>query len=77
MGLVLVFNVMEDILLDSKKKTKVVYINYGSVTTMTDQHLKEFAWGVANSKHLFLWIVRDDVVQGDSTALPNEFFEEV
>ncbi|KAM2339824.1 hypothetical protein ACFX1X_019350 [Malus domestica] len=66
---------MEDILLDPKK-TKAVFINYGSVTTTTHQHLKEFAWGVANSKHPFLWIVRDDVVQGDCNTLPNEFFEE-
>ncbi|XP_021802879.1 UDP-glycosyltransferase 85A8-like [Prunus avium] len=44
---------------------------------MTDQHLKEFAWGLANSKHPFLWIVRPDVVEGDSAILPDEFFEEI
>jgi hypothetical protein len=43
---------------------------------MTEQHLKEFAWGLANSKHHFLWIVRPDVVMGDSAMLPEEFFEE-
>ncbi|PQM40888.1 7-deoxyloganetin glucosyltransferase-like [Prunus yedoensis var. nudiflora] len=30
---------------------------------MTDQRLKEFAWGLAKSKHPFLWIVRPDVVE--------------
>ncbi|PQM33315.1 7-deoxyloganetin glucosyltransferase-like [Prunus yedoensis var. nudiflora] len=63
--------------LDHKKPSSVVYVNYGSITTMTDQHLKEFAWGLANSKHPFLWIVRPDVVEGDSAILPDEFFEEI
>ncbi|XP_070677813.1 linamarin synthase 2-like [Malus domestica] len=30
---------------------------------MTNQHLIEFAWGLANSKHPFLWIVKAGVVK--------------
>ncbi|TQE11253.1 hypothetical protein C1H46_003259 [Malus baccata] len=63
--------------LDKKKPNSVVYVNYGSVTMMTDQHLIEFAWGLANSKHPFLWIVRADVVKGDLPILPEEFLEEI
>ncbi|KAL5556079.1 hypothetical protein UlMin_038315 [Ulmus minor] len=64
--------------LDKREPNSVVYVNYGSVTTMTDQHFKEFAWGLAKSKHSFLWIVRPDVVEGvDSEALPEEYFEEI
>ncbi|KAL5537919.1 hypothetical protein UlMin_044235 [Ulmus minor] len=64
--------------LDKREPNSVVYVNFGSVTTMTDQHFKEFAWGLAKSKHSFLWIVRPDVVEGaDSVALPEEFFEEI
>ncbi|EXB29476.1 UDP-glycosyltransferase 85A1 [Morus notabilis] len=64
--------------LDKREPNSVVYVNYGSVTTMTDQHFKEFAWGLAKSKHYFLWIVRPDVVEGnDSVSLPEEFFEEI
>ncbi|KAK9939554.1 hypothetical protein M0R45_016246 [Rubus argutus] len=63
--------------LDKQKPNSVVYVNYGSITMMTDQHLKEFAWGLANSRHQFLWIVRPDVVKGDSVTLPQEFFEEI
>ena len=45
---------------------------------MTDQHFKEFAWGLAKSKHSFLWIVRPDVVEGvDLVAFPEEFFDEI
>ena len=62
--------------LDQRELNSVVYVNYGSVTVMTDQHLKEFAWGLANSKCSFLWIVRPDIVMGDSAALPEEFLEE-
>ncbi|KAL5825837.1 hypothetical protein ACOSQ3_021900 [Xanthoceras sorbifolium] len=65
--------------LDRREPNSVVYVNYGSVTVMTDQHLKEFAWGLANSGgHSFLWVVRPDVVMGtDSPILPEEYFEEI
>lgn len=64
--------------LDKQKHNSVVYVNYGSVAVVSEQHLKEFAWGLANSKHPFLWIVRPDVVMGtDSVVLPEEFFEEI
>ncbi|KAL6337827.1 hypothetical protein AAG906_002292 [Vitis piasezkii] len=62
--------------LDQRAPNSVIYANYGSVTVMSDQHLKEFAWGLANSKYSFLWIVRPDVVMGDSAVLPEEFLEE-
>ena len=64
--------------LDTREPNSVVYVNYGSVTTMTGQHFNEFAWGLAKSGRSFMWIVRPDVVEGsDSAALPEEFFEEV
>ncbi|EEF29506.1 UDP-glucuronosyltransferase, putative [Ricinus communis] len=63
--------------LDKREVKSVVYVNYGSVTTMTAGHLKEFAWGLANSKHPFLWIIRQDIVMGDSAILSQEFIEEI
>ncbi|CAN6567844.1 unnamed protein product [Malus baccata var. baccata] len=63
--------------LDKKKHNLVVYVNYGSITMMTDQHLIKFTWGLEYSKRPFLWIVRADVVNGDSPILPDEFFEEI
>jgi hypothetical protein len=45
---------------------------------MTNHHLNEFAWGIANSKLPFLWIMRPDVVMGeDTSSLPEEFLDEV
>ncbi|KAI3834956.1 hypothetical protein MKX03_025297 [Papaver bracteatum] len=62
--------------LDTKKRNSVVYVNFGSITVMTTQQLVEFAWGLANSKQTFLWVIRPDLVQGNSKILPIEFLEE-
>ena len=62
--------------LDSKDPNSVVYVNFGSITVMTADQLVEFAWGLANSKQTFLWIIRPDLVSGDSAILPPEFLEE-
>jgi len=63
--------------LDTKEPNSVVYVNFGSITVMTHEQLVEFAWGLANSKQTFLWIIRPDLVEGDSGVLiPAEFVEE-
>ncbi|KAG4969396.1 hypothetical protein JHK82_035091 [Glycine max] len=63
--------------LDKWEPNSVIYVNYGSITVMTEHHLKEFAWGLANSKQHFLWIIRPDVVMGESISLPQEFFDAI
>ncbi|XP_022156855.1 7-deoxyloganetin glucosyltransferase-like [Momordica charantia] len=62
--------------LDSKESNSVIYINFGSLTVMTLHHLTEFAWGLANSKKPFLWIIRPDLVDDGSIILPHDFLEE-
>ncbi|BFG16590.1 7-deoxyloganetin glucosyltransferase [Prunus yedoensis var. nudiflora] len=63
--------------LDTQKPNSVIYLNFGSIAVMTEDNFKEFAWGLANSGHPFLWIVRPDVVKGtNGTALPEEFLAE-
>ncbi|KAF5192303.1 Udp-glycosyltransferase 85a8 [Thalictrum thalictroides] len=62
--------------LDSKQPNSVVYVNFGSTTVMSSQQLIEFAWGLANSKHPFLWVIRPDLVIGEAAVLPAEFTEE-
>lgn len=59
--------------LDSKEPSSVVYVNFGSITVMTSDQLTEFAWGLANSDQTFLWVIRPDLVAGDSAMLPPEF----
>jgi hypothetical protein len=62
--------------LEGKKAGSIVYVNFGSVTVMTNQQLIEFAWGLANTGYEFLWIIRPDLVRGDTAVLPEEFLEE-
>ncbi|KAK2972527.1 hypothetical protein RJ640_006593 [Escallonia rubra] len=59
--------------LDTKEPNSVVYVNFGSITVMTADQLVEFSWGLANSNQTFLWIIRPDLVTGDSAVLPPEF----
>ncbi|KAF8021260.1 hypothetical protein BT93_G1630 [Corymbia citriodora subsp. variegata] len=62
--------------LDLKEPKSVLYVNFGSTTVLTREELVEFAMGLANSKRPFLWIIRPDLVSGDSAVLPQEFIEE-
>ena len=62
--------------LDKKDPNSVVYVNFGSITVMTAKQLTEFAWGLANSKKHFLWIVRPDMLAGDTAKVPSEFVTE-
>ncbi|XWS25293.1 hypothetical protein CRYUN_Cryun27aG0056800 [Craigia yunnanensis] len=62
--------------LDSKEPNSVVYVNFGSITVMTADQLTEFAWGLANSSQAFLWVIRPDLVGGESAILPAEFVAE-
>ncbi|KAL5076283.1 hypothetical protein RYX36_015267 [Vicia faba] len=65
--------------LDQWEPDSVIYVNYGSIAVMSEEHLNEFAWGLANSKLPFLWIKRPDLVKGKgkSSPLPQDFLDEV
>ncbi|CAI0413626.1 unnamed protein product [Linum tenue] len=62
--------------LDLKEPDSVVYVNFGSITVMTPHQLAEFAWGLASSNKNFLWVIRPDLVMGNSAILPQEFLDE-
>lgn len=62
--------------LDFKEPGSVVYVNFGSVTVMTPHQLIEFAWGLANSRCTFLWVIRPDLIAGDSAVVPLQFLAE-
>ncbi|CAN1834248.1 7-deoxyloganetin glucosyltransferase [Linum perenne] len=47
--------------LDQKEPNSVVY----------------FAWGLAHSGKPFLWVIRSDLVRGESAILPQEFTDEI
>nr|XP_011467660.1 PREDICTED: 7-deoxyloganetin glucosyltransferase-like [Fragaria vesca subsp. vesca] len=62
--------------LDSKEPNSVIYVSFGSIAVMSPQHLVEFGWGLANSKVCFIWVIRPDLVVGESAILPPEFVAE-
>ncbi|KAK9069922.1 hypothetical protein SSX86_010320 [Deinandra increscens subsp. villosa] len=63
--------------LRSKEPNSVVYVNFGSLAVMSLQDLVEFGWGLVNSDHCFLWIIRTDLVDGEVAVLPRELEEMV
>ncbi|KAH1247301.1 7-deoxyloganetin glucosyltransferase [Glycine max] len=62
--------------LESKESGSVVYVNFGSITVMSTEQLLEFAWGLANNKKPFLWIIRPNLVIGGLVILSSEFVNE-
>ncbi|KAF4373725.1 hypothetical protein F8388_010681 [Cannabis sativa] len=62
--------------LNSREANSVIYVNFGSITAMTPDELVEFAWGLANSGKPFVWIIRPDIIDGNSGIIPTEFVEE-
>ncbi|XP_021713444.1 7-deoxyloganetin glucosyltransferase-like [Chenopodium quinoa] len=63
--------------LNKKEPNSVVYVNFGSIAKITQNQLIEFAWGLANSKKQFLWIIRPDiVVDENSPTLLHDFVVE-
>lgn len=63
--------------LDEKEPGSVLYVNYGSITVLTNDQLIEFAWGLADSGCQFLWVIRPDLVEGENALLPAEFATEI
>ncbi|KAI3785377.1 hypothetical protein L1987_44495 [Smallanthus sonchifolius] len=63
--------------LQSKEPSSVIYVNFGSTTVMSLEDLRELGWGLADSNHYFLWIIRSNLVTGESAVLPPEFEEHI
>ncbi|CAL5032969.1 unnamed protein product [Urochloa decumbens] len=55
--------------LGGRPARSVVYVNFGSITVMSDEELAEFAWGLANTGYPFLWNVRPDLVKGSDGGM--------
>ncbi|OWM63607.1 7-deoxyloganetin glucosyltransferase-like [Punica granatum] len=63
--------------LEGREPGSVVYVNFGSLIIMTSDQLNEFAWGLANSKYHFLWVIRPDLVDGGDEAISKAYLDEI
>ncbi|KAL8109942.1 zeatin O-glucosyltransferase-like [Apium graveolens] len=69
--------------LDKQIPNSVIYVSFGSTTTLTDEQIKKLAVGLENSGQKFLWVLRDadraDIFVGDGRAheLPKEYEERI
>ncbi|KAL2333314.1 hypothetical protein Fmac_014527 [Flemingia macrophylla] len=50
--------------LDKHTPNSVVYVSFGSVAEITETDFLEMAWGLANTNHPFLWVVRPGLIKG-------------
>lgn len=58
--------------LDSQPDSSVIYVSFGSITILTRNELLEFWYGLVNSGHRFLWVIRPDSIVGNGSGNGNE-----
>ncbi|XVE59341.1 hypothetical protein DITRI_Ditri05aG0038400 [Diplodiscus trichospermus] len=65
--------------LNKQAPKSVIYVSFGSLASIDEQELIEMAWGLANRKQPFLWVVRPGSVRGSEwiESLPDGFLESV
>uniref|UniRef100_A0A803QIL0 Glycosyltransferase n=1 Tax=Cannabis sativa TaxID=3483 RepID=A0A803QIL0_CANSA len=61
--------------LSTQKPNSVIYVNFGSITVLTEQEVIEIGWGLANSNVPFLWVIRPDLIVGEA-KLPSEIVDQ-
>ncbi|XP_028785156.1 7-deoxyloganetic acid glucosyltransferase [Neltuma alba] len=62
--------------LDAQPPKSVIYVSFGSITTISRDMLTEIWYGLVNSKKRFLWVIRPDMVaEQDGKDLPLELVE--
>jgi UDP:flavonoid glycosyltransferase YjiC (YdhE family) len=63
--------------LNTQPPKSVIYVSFGSIAAVNEAQFLEIAWALANSKQLFLWVVRPGLVHGSEwlEPLPSGFLE--
>ncbi|TKY47494.1 UDP-glycosyltransferase 76F1 [Spatholobus suberectus] len=63
--------------LDRQERNSVVYVSFGSIAAISEAEFLEIAWGLANSKQPFLWVIRPGLIRGSEwlEPLPSGFLE--
>lgn len=65
--------------LEKHTPNSVLYVSFGSVVGVEETEFLEIAWGLANSKQPFLWVVRPGSIKGSEWVerLPEGFLETI
>ncbi|KAL6200268.1 hypothetical protein ACLB2K_030050 [Fragaria x ananassa] len=65
--------------LDKQSHKSVIYVSLGSIASIGENELAEMAWGLANSKQPFLWVIRPGSITDSDwiELLPQEFREAI
>jgi len=67
--------------LDSKARSSVLYVSFGSLVRMSETQVEEIAMGLLESGQTFLWVVRPGMLDSDKetndhgSVLPEGFLE--
>ena len=68
--------------LDSKARSSVLYVSFGSMARMSKAQIDEIAMGLLESEQTFLWVVRPGILNNsdqdandDADVLPDGFLE--
>eukprot|EP00253_Pinus_taeda_P007710 PITA_07710 len=67
--------------LDSKARSSVLYVSFGSLVRMSETQVEEIAMGLVESGQTFLWVVRPGMLNSDKdtndhgSVLPEGFLE--
>lgn len=63
--------------LDKQESNSVIYVSFGSIAAISDKEFLEIAWGLADSKQPFLWVIRPGLTHGSDwiESLPNGYLE--
>lgn len=63
--------------LDKQQVNSVIYVSLGSVVHIEENEVAEMAWGLSNSKHPFLWVIRPgSVIRSEEKELLPDGFED-
>ncbi|KAF3441985.1 hypothetical protein FNV43_RR15901 [Rhamnella rubrinervis] len=69
--------------LDKQPPRSVIYVSFGTTTALTNEQIKQLAYGLEQSKQKFIWVLRDadkgDVFDGEvrQVELPKGYEERV
>eukprot|EP01018_Ginkgo_biloba_P036058 Gb_05353 [translate_table: standard] len=61
--------------LDRQSPCSVIYVSFGSLAIFSATQLEELALGLEATQKPFLWVVRNDLMNGTTVALPSGFIE--